>query len=121
MTTSSRKARPQADSLNTFRTVRFVPDEATQFDLKVFLESIRQELIENIENGLQDMDALQFHLVANITLERTTREGEIQTVHPYFHSDTYVQTTNDDILENLQQAYEKMNKLLDKFLEGDSG
>lgn len=118
---SSRKARKVTESLGVFKTVLIEPEKETMFDLTLFYEASRNELREILEEIVEEKQAIKWHLLIKVILERGIVEGEEEFLATYFHGDTYPQFTIDSIEENLEQSQQKIIKSFEKFIRMGSG
>lgn len=62
-----RRRRPQIQSLNTFSTIQIDPVEGKQYDLHIFFDSIKEEICEKFEHGVEEKGAIKWHMILNLT------------------------------------------------------
>ena len=66
--------------------------------------------------------AIKWYIVAQVELTREDREGEIQTVQPFFRSTTYSLLTADTFeIHDLNEALQKLVIGLEKYIHESSG
>ena len=60
--------RQERDALNFFKIIVIPPEEKNRFDLSVFLQSIKSELIDRIEHEVEEKGAIKWQLIVKLTM-----------------------------------------------------
>ena len=96
------------------KTLRPIGED--KYDLVKFLSGVRPVTEEYLLSKVRRR-AIKWYIVAQVELTRENREGEMQTVQPFFRSVTYSLLTADTFeIHDLNEALQKLVIGLEKYI-----
>ena len=108
-------------ALNVFSSTYFHPEEESSVDISIFQKSITSKLANTLQSEILEQGAIKWYTVLKILFEKKTVNGDIETIDGYFKSNVKTQLSNQLLEENIEEAFTKMKKSVEEFLQRGSG
>lgn len=123
-TTKKQKTLPKRKfkrALNVFASTLIHPEEEFAFDFESFKNSIKTNIQTTLHDEISSQGAIKWYGIVKIQFEKTTVDGDYETLEAYFRSHVHTQLTPDNLEENLGEAFCKISENIDMFLKTGSG
>lgn len=106
---------------NVVQTKYIYPKQSERYDMLVFLANVKEKIGNYLQLSVRRMGGIKWNLCTQIEMQKSDKDDD-NIATPYFRSATYFSLTNDDFSEhNVNEALQKVNAALEKYMRDGSG
>lgn len=107
--------------LNVFTSVFFRPQEEDVYDVNRFQQAVQSEVHSLILDLIHSQGPHKWYLVLKVQFEKTSVDGEEESIDAYFKSHMYTQLSAENLKENYETAFSKILKSIKEYIKKGSG
>lgn len=120
-TSQPKKVKKSNAALGVFTVHTINSSEEACKDLIMFFDEVRPTLNLKLEEEVEEKHAIKWYGVLNVIMKRTTREGDVEIVSPYFRSTNVIELMPHTIRHHIEEGFGKIYRSFEEFTQHGSG